>query len=316
MQVIITDNDHADIDTERRILEEAGVPFRLEQCVTEDDVIERCADGEIFLNQYAPITRRVVEALPNLKLVVRYGVGVNNVDVEACTEHGVQVENVPDYGMNEVADQAIALMMALLRKVVLMNEYTKTEGWDYARSVPVHRLSELTCGVIGLGRIGREFAKRAHALGMKVIGYDPYFTPGEEFSFVEQVGLDDLMERSDVISVHCPPEHAMDMFNKDAFARMKDTAYLINVARGGIVNEADLDVALAEGQIAGAALDCMENEPVAPGNPLFAHENLLVTPHMAWYSEEAADELNTKVAEEAVAFAAGEPIRYPVNTLS
>ena len=129
-----------------------------------------------------------------------------------------------------------------------------------------------------------------------MIGYDPYFTPGEEFSFVEQVDLDDLMGRSDVISVHCPPEHAMDMFNKDAFARMKDTAYLINVARGGIVNEADLEVALTEGQIAGAALDCMENKPAAPGNPLFAHENLLVTPHMAWYSEEAADELNTKVA--------------------
>lgn len=316
MQVIITDNDHADIDTERAILEEAGVPFRLEQCVTEDDVIERCADGEVFLNQYAPITRRVVEALPNLKLVVRYGVGVNNVDVEACTEHGVQVENVPDYGMNEVADQAVALMMALLRKVVLMNDVTKTQGWDYTRAVPVRRLSELTAGVIGLGRIGREFAKRAHALGMRVIGYDPYFQPGEEFSFIEQVELPELMEQSDVISVHCPPEHAMNMFDMDAFKAMKDTAYLINVARGGIVNEADLDTALTEGLIAGAALDCMDNEPVGPDNPLFRHENLIVTPHMAWYSEEAADELNTKVAEEAVRFAAGDPPRYPVNKLS
>ena len=316
MQVIITDNDHANIDTEKAILDAAGVPFRLEQCVTEDDVIERCAAGEIFLNQYAPITRKVVEALPNLKLVIRYGVGVNNVDVEACTEHGVQVENVPDYGMNEVADQAIALMMALLRKVVYMNEYTKHVGWDYTKSMPIHRLSDLTCGVIGLGRIGREFAKRAHALGMKVIGYDPYFTPGDDFAFVEQVELDELMANADVISVHCPPEHAMDMFNKDAFARMKNTAYLINVARGGIVNEADLEVALNEGQIAGAALDCMDNEPVEPGNPLFAHDNLLVTPHMAWYSEEAADELNSKVAEEAVAFATGKPIRYPVNHLA
>lgn len=316
MQVIITDNDHADIDTETDILNAASLPFRLEQCVSEDDVIQRCADGDIFLNQYAPITRRVVEALPKLKLVVRYGVGVNNVDLAACTEHGVQVENIPDYGMNEVADHAIALMMALLRKVVVMNDHTKHDGWDYTRSMPIHRLSSLTAGVIGLGRIGREFAKRAHALGMAVVGYDPYFKPGDEFSFVRQTGLDELLAASDVISVHCPPEHAMNMFDAKAFAAMKDTAFLINVARGGIVNEADLDEALAKGQIAGAALDCMEGEPVSPDDPLFRHENLIVTPHMAWYSEEAAQELNTKVAQEAVRFATGQPVRYPVNKLS
>lgn len=316
MQVVITDCDHDSIDIEQGVLDAAQLPFRLEQCHTEDELIQRCADADIFINQYAPVTERVLEALPNLKMVVRYGVGVDNVDVDAATAHGVQVCNVPDYGMNEVADQAIALMMALLRKVVPMNQQTKTERWDYTAAIPSHRLSELTVGVVGLGRIGREFAKRAHALGMRVIGYDPYFSPSEEFDFIEQVDLDTLQRAADVISAHCPPETAMGMFDDEAFDRMKDTAYLINVARGGIVDEDALDRALTEGKIAGAALDCMAHEPVSPDDPLFRHENLLVTPHMAWYSEEAAAELKRKVAEESVRFAAGEPVRYPVNSLT
>ena len=313
MRVIITDNDHKDIDIESKILAEAGVSFELKQCKTEEDLIEQCKDTEIFINQYAPITRRVMEALPNLKYVVRYGVGVNNVDVVAATELGVQVGNVPDYGMNEVADHAIALMMSLVRKVVSVNTYTKTNTWDYIQSIPIHRCSTQTVGVVGLGRIGRNFAEKAHALGFKIIGFDK-FLPKDKFpDFVEPVGIEELQERSDVISIHCPSDGNIDLFDKQAFQRMKKSAYIINCARGGIINEDDLLWALENKEIAGAGIDCVTKEPMLPGSPLLDCDNYVVTPHMGWYSEEAAEELNRKIAEEAVRFAKGQAIHYPVN---
>lgn len=315
MKVIITDCDHANINIEKEILDKAGLEFVLKQCKTEEDLIEQCKDGNIFINQYAPITRKVMEALPNLKMVVRYGVGVNNVDVKAATDLGVQVCNVPDYGMNEVADQAIAMMMALVRKVVIMNKYTKEVKWDYIHSMPIRRNSTMTVGVVGLGRIGRNFAEKAHHLGFNVIGYDPYYKETEETKFIVPSTIDEIIEKSDIISIHCPLDGNRDLFDASAFKRMKNTAYIINVSRGGIINEKALDEALTNGEIAGAALDCVEFEPMMPGSPLFKHENLIVSPHMGWYSEEAASELKRKVAEESVRFAAGGAVHYPVNKL-
>lgn len=313
MKVIITDCDHKNIDIETEILNSASVEFKLLQCKTEDDLISQCQDAEIFINQYAPITERVMKSLKNLKLVIRYGVGVNNVDVAAATRLGVKVCNVPDYGMNEVADHAIALMLSLARKVVLMNDHTRQGKWDYTKSIPIRRNSALTVGVVGLGRIGRNFAKKAHALDCNIIGYDPFYKQTEGYEFITSVSIDELIKESDIISIHCPLEGARDLFNEEAFKKMKNTAYIINVARGGIINEKDLDNALENGEIAGAALDCVEPEPINPNSPLFRHENFICTPHMAWYSEEASKELKQKVAQEAVRFYQGEEVRYPVN---
>lgn len=317
MKVIITDCDHQDIDIETKILEAAAVDFQLLQCHTEDDLIERCAGAEIFINQYAPITDKVMSALPNLKMVVRYGVGVDNVDLAAATKRGVQICNVPDYGTNEVADQAISLMMALLRKTVLMNAYTKTVKWDYSKAIPIRRLSALTVGVVGIGRIGRNFAAKAGALGCSLLAYDPFYVPNQNdgTDFITAVDFDTLLDRSDVISIHCPLEKTRGLFNAAVFQKMKKNAVLINTARGGIVAENDLDLALQNGEIAGAALDCMENEPVSPAHPLFKHDNFIATPHMSWYSVESCEELKRKVAEEAVRFASNEPVRCPVNKL-
>lgn len=317
MKVIITDCDHDHIDIERSIFEEAGIEMELLQAITEDEVIEQCQDAEIFVVQYAKISRKVMENCPKLKYVVRYGVGVDTVDVTAATELGIQVGNVPDYGMNEVADHAIALALSMTRKVVEMNQFTKNEKWDYTKAIPVHRFCKMTVGVIGLGRIGRNFAQKMHALGFRVIGTDPYFKPTEETdAYVKAVSMDEVIETSDIISLHCPADGNKDLFCKDTFKRMKNNAILINVARGGIINESDLEWALTEAEIGGAALDCMMGEPVSKDSPLFKHENLLVTPHMAWYSEEAAQELKRKVAEEAVRFAKGEAIHYPINKLA
>ena len=317
MKVIITDCDHDSIDIEKRIFADAGIEMELKHAITEDEVIAQCQGAEIFIVQYAKITKKVMDHCPQLRYVVRYGVGVDTIDVPEATRHGIQVGNVPDYGMNEVADHAIALALAMVRKIVKMNQFTKNETWDYTKAIPVHRFSELTVGVVGLGRIGRNFAKKMKALGFQVIGTDPYFkeTP-ETAEYVTAVSLEDVITKSDIISLHCPADGNRDLFQAETFKKMKKSAILINVARGGIINEADLDRALTEGEIAGAGLDCMLGEPVRKDSPLFKHENLIVTPHMAWYSEEAASELKRKAAEESVRFAKGEAIHYPINRLA
>ena len=313
-KVVITDCDHENIDIERSVLSNGDISFELLQCKTEDDLIRECKGVNGFINQYAPITERVLKELPDLKFVVRYGVGVNNVDLEAATRYGVQICNVPDYGMNEVADQALALMLALTRKVVLMNDYTRNNKWDYQRSIPIYRHSCQTVGVIGVGRIGTSFVNKVHALGCKVVAYDPY-KKGPSPDFVEFVSLEELIKISDVISIHCPSDNAMNLIGEKELRNMKESAYLVNVSRGGIIDEVALDKALSEKWIAGAAIDVVLQEPLALDSPLFKHENFLCTPHMAWYSEEAALELKRKVAEETVRFAKGEEIHYPVNQL-
>lgn len=316
MKVIITDCDHENIDIEKKVFADAGIDVELKQAITEEEVIAQCQGAEIFIVQYARITEKVMEHCPKLKYVVRYGVGVDTIDLAAATKHGIQVGNVPDYGMNEVADHAIALALSMVRKTVKMNAFTKNQKWDYVEAIPIHRFSELVVGVIGLGRIGRNFAQKMHSLGFKVIGTDPYFkaTPQTD-EYVTAVSMEEVITQSDIISLHCPADGNQNLFGEDEFKKMKNTAVLINVARGGIINEEELDKALTNGEIAGAALDCMLGEPVGKDSPLFKHENLIVTPHMAWYSEEAAHELKRKVAEESVRFANGEPIHYPINKL-
>lgn len=315
MKVIITDCDHKDINIETEVFNKAGVDFELKQCHTEDDLINQCKDADAFVVQYAHITKKVMDALPKLKMVVRYGVGVDTIDVPEATKHGIQVCNVPDYGMNEVADHALALMMALTRKIVLMNNYTKQEKWDYTHAIPIHRACTQTVGVIGLGRIGRNFATKAHALEYKVIGYDPYYKETEATKFIQAMSLEDVIKNADIISLHIPADGNKNLFNKETFAKMKNNAVIINVARGGIINEEDLYEALKTHQISGAAIDCAATEPMPVGSKLFELDNYLATPHMAWYSEEAAQELKRKVAEEAVSFLKEHKVRYPINHL-
>lgn len=217
MKIIITDCDHKDINIETKVLNDAGLNFELKQCHSEEDVILQCQDADALIVQYAKITKKVMDSLPNLKMIVRYGVGVDTIDIEEATKHNIQVCNVPDYGMNEVADHAIALMMAMTRKIVLMNNYTKQEKWDYTYSIPIHRACNQTVGVIGLGRIGRNFATKAHALGYNIIGYDPYFKESDDTKFITIKSLDELISSADIISLHIPAEGNQNLFNKETF---------------------------------------------------------------------------------------------------
>lgn len=318
-KIIICDCDHKDVDTERAVFEAAGCDFKWLHCKTADEVIEQCQGAVCFLNQYAPMNEKVFRAIPTLKFVVRYGVGVDNVNLEDATRCGVQICNVPDYGTAEVADQALALMMALVRKTDAISAKTRQGSWDYTQAIPIHRLSTQTVGIIGLGRIGTAFAERVRALGCRVVAYDTAHRRSSRHipDFVELLeSADAVLEQADIVSMHCSlNDETRAMMNAAAFAKMKKGAYFINVARGGVVDEAALEAAVASGHLGGAGIDVVVQEPLRKDSPLLTHPNVIVTPHMAWYSEEAALELKRKCAEEAVRFLKGEANHYPVNNL-
>ena len=313
--VAITDCDHDNMDVETKVLKDNGLVAEWFNCKTEEDLIRDCKGYRSLINQYAKFTEKVFAALaPELKVIVRYGVGVDNIDLAAATKHGVKVCNVPDYGMYEVADQAIAMMMALVRKIIFNNENVKNNIWSYQKAIPIHRLSTQTVGVIGVGRIGTAFAERAKAFGLKVIASDDSAKNEKRVKdFIEMVDLDTLLEKSDIISVHCPLDNNRDLIAAEQFKKMKDSAYIINVSRGGIINEQDLYDALKSGKLAGAACDVFSPEPISKDNPLLTLDNFLASPHIAWYSEESSVELERKVAEEAARGALDQPVLNVVN---
>lgn len=317
MKIVISDCDHPSFDQESKVFNDAGFDWKLLQCKTEDDLIREGKGVNIFITQYGPYSRRVIEALsPDIKQIIRYGVGYNTIDVEAATEYGVQICNIPDYGMHEVTEHTIALMMALVRKVVVTSNLVKSGTWDYAKGMPLYRLAEQTVGIIGLGRNGSAFAHKISNFGCRILGYDPYYQPvaGQAQPFT-LVPFEELIRESDIVIVACPlTDETQDLISDAAFDKMKPTSYLVNTSRGGIANEEALERALANGKIAGAALDVGVVEPIPFSSPLYRHDNCIITPHTAWYSEESARELKRKVAEEAVRLARGEKVHYPVNT--
>jgi D-3-phosphoglycerate dehydrogenase len=312
--VIVADCDHKTIEIEKGVLADVCKNIPLLACRTEDEVIAQCAAAEGLIIMYAPITRRVMPHLKNCKIIARYGVGVDSIDLKAAAEHGIIVSNVPDYGTNEVADHALAMMMALTRKVLQATAAVKSGRWDFRMMQPVHRLQEQTLGVIGIGRIGSAMARRAHGVGMKVIACDPYVARERVPDYVSLVSLDELMQTSDVVSVHCPlTDETRMMLGEKKLGLMKPTAYLVNTARGSIVDEAVLDKMLGAGKLAGAGMDVLMKEPPAADYPLFRHDNFLVSPHMAWHSNSSVKDLKRKAAEEVRRVLRGEAPLYQVN---
>jgi D-3-phosphoglycerate dehydrogenase / 2-oxoglutarate reductase len=312
--VAITDCDHGDVDPERAVLDGHDVELRVLACRTPEEVAAQAGDADVLINQYVPITAAVLDALPRCRLVVRYGVGVDNVDLQAATERGVWVANVPDYGRDEVADHTLALAMALLRGVVALDRSVRDGTWDLEPARPLRRLATLTWGVVGCGAIGTAVARRAAGLGMRVLGYDLPTVRSE--APIERVPLEELLEEADLVSLHAaltPDTH--HLLGAAALARMRPTAHLVNTARGGLVEGAALLAALDAGALAGAAVDVLEHEPPDElGWKLARHPRVVATPHAAWYSEEAFHTLKSEVAREALRVLQGGPPRSPVNT--
>ena len=311
--VVITDCDHDTVQPEQAVLDGHDVELRRLQCRTPREVADQAGDAEVLINQYVPVTGEVLDALPACRLVVRYGVGVDNVDVDAATARGVWVANVPDYGRDEVADHTLALALALLRGVVMLDRSVHDGTWDLEVARPLRRLSTLTWGVVGCGAIGTAVAGRAAGLGMRVLGYD--IAPVRSEPPIERVPLEELLDAADLVSLHAaltPASH--HLIGADALARMRPSAYLVNTARGGLVDGAALLAALDAGELAGAALDVLEGEPPDElGWRLARHPRVVATPHAAWYSEEAFLTLKTEVAKEALRVLEGGPPRSPVN---
>jgi D-3-phosphoglycerate dehydrogenase len=312
--VIVADCDHPSIAIEQGVLADVCKEIQWLACKTEDELIARCGAAEGLLIQYAPMTRRVFEQLPRCRIVARYGVGVDTVDLQAAADRGIIVSNVPDYGTQEVSDHALGMMLCLTRKIARANDLVRQGAWDFRLLQPVRRHQVQTIGIIGVGRIGGAMARKTHALGMKVLGCDPYLTREQVPDCVTLVGLEQLMAEADVVSVHCPlTDETRNMIDAKLLRLMKPTAYLVNTARGSIVDETALERQLRASLLAGAAMDVLAREPGPPDHPLFAHANFLCTPHMAWHSDEAAQELKRKAAEEVRRVLRGEAPLYQVN---
>jgi D-3-phosphoglycerate dehydrogenase len=313
-KVAITDAEYESHEPEREVLSKLNVELVKFRCSTEDEVIKNCWDADALLNQYAPITRRVIERLENTRIIVRYGIGVDNIDIRAATERGIFVANVI-YETCDVADHPVALILSLARKIPWVNQKVKEGRWDWREVQPVERIKGKTVGIIGSGRIGREVAARMKAFRTEIIAYDPY-VPTEAFEkkHVKKVDLETLLSTSDIIVIHVPlSKETHHLINEKRLSIMKKTALLVNTSRGPVVDETALFKALKEGWLTAAALDVLEKEPPEKDNPLLRLNNVIVTPHMAWYSMSSLTEIQTKAAEEVARVLSGQTPRNLVN---
>jgi D-3-phosphoglycerate dehydrogenase len=313
-KVVITDSDYGSHEIEEEILFSVGADLVKFQCKTEDDIIRCCSDADGLLNQYAPITRRVIENLQRARIIVRYGVGVDNIDIKAATERGIFVANVI-YDITDVADHTLSLILSLSRKIIWADRNVKENRWDWKSVQPISRLKDKTVGIIGFGRIGRKVAQRLKGFEVKILSYDPY-VPEEIFREygVEKVDFETLIKESDIITVHTPlTDETRHMIGEKELRSMKREAILINVSRGGIIDEKALYKALKERWISGAGLDVLEVEPPSKDNPLLRLDNVIITPHMAWYSNKSLDEIRRKAAEEVARALSGQ---IPMNLVN
>lgn len=315
MRIVITDCDHESIGPEQEVVARAGAELVRTQSATEEEVIANAAGADAVLVQYAPITAKVLAALPSLRAVGRYGVGVDTVDVAAATARGVAVCNVPDYGTEEVSDHAIALTLSLARGVVGLDRGVRRGSADLDVVKPLHRIAGRTFGVVGLGAIGRATGRKARGVGYDVIGYDVLTQPGTTLpDGLVTTSFDEVLERAHVVSLHVPLTAATHhLIGAAELARMRPDALLINTCRGAVVDTGALVAALHAGAIGGAGLDVHEVEPLPAGSPLTEFDNVVLTPHAAWYSEESAVELKRRVTENVVDVCAG---RRPRNILN
>ena len=315
-KVLVTDYEFAQLNFEEQVFAESGldIEFIKAQCKTEDDVIAAAQDVDGILNQYAPLSARVLRALPNLKVISRYGVGVDTIDVDVAKELGITVCNVPDYGVEEVSNHAVALFMAWTRKIVELNNAVKAGTWDFSIGTPIYRFKDRVFAVLGFGKIPRRVIEKVAPLGLKLVAYDPFVSAEDMAAYgVQKVELQEALEQADILSIHVPLiESTRHLINQQSIQTLKDGVFIINTARGPIVETEALLQGLASGKIAGAALDVVEQEPIGQDHPLLAYDNVYITPHSAFYSEEAVVELRSKAAKNIVDKLAGHVPAYVI----
>jgi D-3-phosphoglycerate dehydrogenase / 2-oxoglutarate reductase len=314
--VAVTDHVFPDLDQEREILARAGHELRFERnAVSVEEVTVAVAGADAVLNCYSKMPGDVIRTLDSCRIIARYGIGVDTIDLDAANERGIVVTNVPDYCIDEVSDHALSLALALARGVTLLDRRVRTGSWTPTDARPLHRIRGRTLGLVGFGRIARALAVKAAALGYHVVATDPYIADDAvRDAGVEPLSFDELLERADVVSMHVPlTDESHHLFGSEALAKMKSGAILVNTSRGPLVDTAALRDALASGHLGGAALDVLEQEPPAPDEPLLQRDDVVITPHAGFYSEESVRELQRKAVEQVVDALAGRRPTYALN---
>lgn len=313
-KVVLTDYVWESLDVEKRILGDAAELVAL-QTRKPAEFLAEAADCDALLNTYAgPITAADMAKMPKCRIIARYGIGVDTIDLEAATAAGIIVTNNPTYCIEEVAEHTMALLLACARKVPFYDRMVRAGRWAVPPGKPLFRLAGSTLGLVGFGNIARQVAVRAAAFGMKVLYHDPFVQEGRFPEPGHKVELAELLAQSDFVSVHPPlTPGTRGLIGDDAFARMKPTAWLINCARGPIVDTAALVRALDAGRIAGCALDTVDPEPLPDPHPLRGRENAVITPHAAWYSEQAMVGLQSGAPNEVLRVLRGQ---WPVNVVN
>ncbi|MCL4370014.1 MAG: C-terminal binding protein [Chloroflexi bacterium] len=315
MKVLITDHVWPNVDVERRILSTVGAEVIVSPNGSEAELARLAAGCDAIMTCFAQVTPAVLRAAPRCLQVARYGIGVDNIALETATELGIVVTNVPAFCVDEVAEHALGLLLACARRIPLYDRATHSGRWDNLMGRPLFRVSGSTLGIVGFGKIGRSLARKASGMDLRILVHDPALRPGDQsLQGVEVVDFDTLLGQSDFISLHLPltPE-TRGLMGEAQLRKMKRTAYLLNTSRGPIIDTVALERALREGWIAGAGLDVMPQEPPATDDPLLALDNLVLTPHASFYSEQSLVELQTRAVEEVVRVLSGQRPRNVVN---
>lgn len=311
-RVVVTDQAFGNVRYEQAMAERMGADFAEFQCRSEEETLAAVKDARVVFNNFAPVNERTMAVMAPGAVVIRYGVGVDNCDLEAARRLGVHICNVPDYGVEEVADHAAAMTLTLARKLSAYDSGIRGGEWKIGAMVSgVRSMSRTTLGLVGFGRIARALARRMQAFGVRVIAHDPYVSAEDaEAARVTMMPLDAVVEQADVLSLHVPltPE-TRHLVGRAQIARMREGALLINVSRGGLVDEAALAEALVSGRLAGAGLDVFETEPLPQASPLRSAPNVILTPHAAFFSDASVDRLQSLAAEEGERALKGEALR-------
>jgi D-3-phosphoglycerate dehydrogenase len=313
--IAVTDSPFPSLDPAKKALAKLDPEYRMSKSPSADDILAVAREADAVLVTYAKLPGELLKQLKRCKAIGRFGLGVDNIDLPAARELGIAVNYVPDYCLREVSDHAMALLLALARKVTFSNKLVQSGRWEVPPITPLRRLEGQVLGLIGFGNIPRALAPKAKAFGLKVLTHDPYVKPEAlKAAGVEGVSFDDLLARSDFVSVHAPLMPATrGLMNAAAFAKMKKGALVINTARGPLIDEPALIAALDSGHLGGAALDVVMTEPLAKDSPLIGRDNVILTPHTAFYSVEALEELQTKCATDVARVLSGEKAVYPIS---
>lgn len=315
MRLVVTDCDHDAFAEERAVADAYGADLAFADASGAEELVEAGQGADGLIVQYAHITGDVLDRLPTVRAIGRYGVGYDSIDVPAATARGVAVFNVPDYGTESVSDHAIALALSLLREIPMLDRRSRSGGASFTMARPLRLFAGRTFGVVGCGLIGTATARKASALGFDIVVNDILADPPEPFHGYRAASFADVLSTSDVVSLHTPlTADTHHLIDAAGLALMKPGAILVNTSRGPVVDAEALADAAAAGRLRGAALDVTEPEPIPPGHPLTRLDNVILTPHIAWYSEESYGELKRRTVFNVASYLAGEEPSNLVNT--